>query len=144
VRSWADVPLPDLRAGLQPGGTFAFHRVAPTEYGVHAEPIAAPLSLQRLAEDVKDLVMPKFFGEDPISHLVKVTAGATATLEFDVDPSQPKPGEVAARVSGRASLDGVPLAGAELQHRVEPFRSVAIATVAADGTFAVAALTPGE
>jgi hypothetical protein len=146
VGAWTtSVPLPDLRAGLAADGTFRFPHVAPARYRLRAErAVEAPLSLGRLAEEVRQLTRPMLFGEDPIAYAVEVTAGATATISFDVDPNQPRPGELAAQLHGSARVDGAPLAGLELERRVDAFRWVAIATVAADGSFVVPALPPGE
>ncbi|HEX6810882.1 MAG TPA: sigma-70 family RNA polymerase sigma factor [Planctomycetota bacterium] len=140
-----NVPLPHLRAGLQPDGSFAFPNVAPTEYRIHAAQVQpAALSLNRIVTSFEDLVMPRFFSDGPTSHRVTVAEGANATLEFDVDPSHPKPGEVPARLTGRAVVNGVPLAGAELMRRLDLFRYDMVATVAADGSFEVDSLRPGE
>jgi hypothetical protein len=144
VHMTRSVPLPDLRAGLLPDGSFVFPNVAPTQYKLYAAKVnPEALSLQRLVADIENLVMPRFFGEDTVHHPVTVAEGADATLEFDVDPNQAKPGEVPARLSGRATVDGVPLAGAELQRSLELFRHTTVATVSADGTFAADTLKPG-
>ena len=141
------VPLPNLRTGLLPDGSFAFPNVAPNEYRVYAaEMPKAALSLTRLGTDLRDLTGPssKFFGEGPVGHQVTVAAGTNATLEFDVDPNHPKPGEVPVRLAGRVAIDGVPPAGAELLRRRDLFRWDTLTTVAADGSFAVDTLAPGE
>lgn len=138
------VPLPDLRAGLQPDGSFVFEHVPPTDYDLHAEPLTAePLSLHRCIELIRAAVMPSWFAERPLHQTVRVACGACATAEFDVDPNQPKPGELPARVTGRALLDGVPLAGAELQRRGDDYRRIGLATVAADGSFVIDKLPSG-
>lgn len=139
-----NVPLPGLRAGLLPDGSFTFPNVAPTHYELYAVKVQPEaLSLHRLVADIENLVMPRFFGEEPVGHQLTVEAGANATFEFDVDPNQAKPGEVPSRLEGRARIDGVPLAGAELQRCLDLYRHTTVATVAADGTFTVDTLKPG-
>lgn len=140
-----NVPLPDLRAGLAPDGSFVFPSVAPAQYKLYAAKVQPEaLSLQRLVADFESLVMPRFFADRPVGHRLTVEAGANAMLEFDVDPNQAKPGEVPARLEGRARVDGVPLAGAVLERCLEQYRYTTIATVSADGTFAVDTLKPGK
>ncbi|HEU4417606.1 MAG TPA: carboxypeptidase-like regulatory domain-containing protein, partial [Planctomycetota bacterium] len=145
VDTITNVPLPDLRAGLAPDGSFVFPSVAPAQYKLYAAKVQPEaLSLKRLVTDFESLVMPRFFAEGPVGHRLTVEAGACATLEFDVDPNQAKPGEVPSRIEGCARIDGVPLAGAELQRCLEQYRYTTVATVSADGTFAVDTLKPGK
>src|SRR5262249_46169429 len=75
---------------------------------------------------------------------VRVTAGQTAELSFDVDPNAPPPDVAAARLEGRALEDGKPLAGAVLVRKLDWFHTAELARVGADGSFVVAAVVPGE
>lgn len=141
-----EVPLPDVCTGLAADGTFRFAELAPTEYALHAEPIAAePLTLQRLVDGMEQLVMP-WLGARPSEARVRVVGGGTATLEFDVDPNRPPPGTEPARLAGRVAIDGRAPAepGLVLERRTEQYRFAPLAAVAADGTFAVDATAAGR
>jgi len=145
-----NVPLPELRTALQADSTFAFAGVAPSEWALRAEPASGTLSLQRLTEQIRDLVEPVFFGEGPIEHAATVTSGETANIAFDIDPNRPEPGVLPARLRGRAIENGRALAGARLVReftlaglQLTSFNKEVLAVVGSDGSFAVEAIPPG-
>ncbi|HEX5053944.1 MAG TPA: sigma-70 family RNA polymerase sigma factor [Planctomycetota bacterium] len=138
-------PIPELRARLQADGSFTLRALAPGDYTVHAEAIRKePLSLQAMVLAFREIVMPMNWTQDPSEQYVTVQAGATATVRFDVDANQPKPGEVPARLHGRVIENGVPFADAVIDRLTERFSWAPLATVAADGSFRVETLSAGR
>jgi hypothetical protein len=137
-------PCPQLRATLRADGSFVFPALPPGSCVVSAEPNAEQsLSLATIVAVIQEVVMPMNWNDNPNQQRVTVRPGETTTVRFDTDPNQPLPGEVAARLFGRALENGVPFTGAVLELRTESYTWAPVATVAPDGTFQCDSLRPG-
>jgi hypothetical protein len=140
------MPARELRAVPAADGSFAFTHLAPGHWRVHAaKNETEPLTLRRLVDRMREAIFSFSLASDRApEQRVRVEAGQTAELSFDVDPNAPPPNVAAARIDGRALENGAPLAGAVLVRKLDWFHTAELATVAADGSFVVAAVVPGE
>jgi len=138
------MPARELRAVLAADGSFAFAHLAPGDWRVRAaKRETEPVTLHRRVERLREAIFS--FGIDSApGQRVRVLAGQTAELSFDVDPNAPPPDVAAARLDGRALENGTPLAGAVLVRHLDWWHTAELATVAADGSFVAAAVVPGD
>ena len=146
-RSWGVAPARELCTNLQTDGTFVFEHVQPAEYVVFAEPIEdRPLSFSTFIEGFSEVLYSTFrITSDTVEERVNVKSGESVAVEFDLVPHQPEPGEVGATLRGRVLVDGRPLGGdVVLQMRDDRYRYSDLVRVAADGTFVVDSIAPGQ